>query len=151
MPAQLRPKVLRNFVVAGSLAAGCLGLLTLALDLTLPTYAWVQDGASGQSSLLAIGLEPRAATYILMLALISCALVLGGLGVRSRQSLVSLAGVVISGTALVVASILGGWFIGPSLFPAAAIALADTVGALSLAVVSLMSARSTFGGSHSSS
>lgn len=149
MTLELRPKGLRSVVVVGSIVSGGVGLITLGLDLILPTYAWVQDGASGESSLLAIGLEPRAATYILLVALICCALVLGGVGIRVRKSGLALVGAIISGSALVIASLSGGWFIGPTLFPAAIIGLAATVGGLTLGVMSVMSIRSRMSRSRS--
>jgi hypothetical protein len=139
------PNGLRRFVRVTSVLAGVVGLITLTIDLTAPTYSWIQGSSSGQASLLQVGVDPLTAMYMVLAALVCVALVLSGWGLRRGAPPLLMLGVVVSGIALPVTSVFGGWFIGPSLFPAAGVALIAAFAGSVLAVLSFQRMRTSSG------
>ncbi len=139
------PNGLRRFVRVSSIFGGVVGLIALTVDLTAPTYSWNQGSASGQASLIQVGVDPLTATYMALAALVCLSLVLSGLALRrGAQPPVTLA-VVVCGIALPVTSAFGGWLIGPSLFPAAGVALVASFAGSVLAILSFQRMRTSPG------
>lgn len=114
---------MRHLIKWTSIAAGALGIGTLAFDLLGPTYMWRSlgpaGGSSGTSSLFELGVAPQAGAFIFVAAVTCILLGVSGWRLSQTNSTVFFAGLVLF-EALVVGEVLfGGWFLGPSLIPEA--------------------------------
>jgi hypothetical protein len=116
-----------RIVRASSTLAGAVGLAALIFDLLAPSYAWRSNGSLGQSSgrsnLVAVGMEPTAVLFVLLAAMLCALVALAGWAVAKGPSTFFFVVLMFSAAGLAVASLLGGWFIGPSLLPAASFGL----------------------------
>jgi hypothetical protein len=114
-------------VRASSTLAGAVGLAALIFDLLAPSYAWRSNGSlgqlSGSSNLVAVGMEPVAVLFVLLAAMLCALVALSGWAVAKDPSSFFFVVLMFSAGGLVVASLLGGWYIGPSLLPAACLGL----------------------------
>jgi len=122
----------RVFVLASTTMAGGLGLAALAYDLFAPSYSWRSSGsngvAEGQSSLASIGIQPMTAVYLVLALALCTLLTFSGWRFAATRSRSYLVGVVLSALGVCTVALLGGWFIGPSLYPAAVVAFVAAVG-----------------------
>lgn len=115
-------------IVRGSATfAAVIGLAALTFDLLAPAYAWRSTGPHGQMSgttnLIAVGMEPAAAIFIFLTALLCALVALSGWAIARTPSTFLLVVLLFSVGGLVVATLLGGWYIGLSLLPAACVGL----------------------------
>ena len=127
---------LRRFVKGASTAAGALGLAALAFDLISFSYSWRSAGsggeAQGRSSLISLGIEPLTAAFIGLAAVLCVLIAISGWGAAAAKSPLYLVGIVLCAVGLLSAAFFGGWFIGPSLLPAAGIGLLAAAASLVL-------------------
>jgi hypothetical protein len=114
---------LRRLSSASSVTAGILGFAAVIVDLLAPAYDWQHGTLTGTSSLLSRGVDPLTVGYMLLVIALCVAFILGGRAIGANGSRLAIISVAVVACALVITSLLGGWFVGPSLYPASIIGL----------------------------
>ena len=114
---------MRRLSSVSSVTAGIVGIAAVVVDVLAPAYDWKHGNWTGTSSLLSKGIDPLTVGYMLLVIALCIGFVLAGRTIGAKRSVLAIVSVVLVAFALVVTSLLGGWFVGPSLYPAATIGL----------------------------